>query len=90
MGAPAVSGRPTLNTALVDITLWDALRECRKRLSEESNVPPYVIFHDATLSEMAASKPQSEAALLEISGVGQAKLERYGPAFLEVVRQAGV
>jgi ATP-dependent DNA helicase RecQ len=71
-----------------DGELWEALRECRKRLADEGNVPPYVIFHDATLSEMAASKPQTPAALLEISGVGQAKLERYGPAFLEVVRQA--
>ncbi len=74
--------------AVEDSDLWEALRECRKRLADENNVPPYVIFHDATLSQMAADKPQSSEALLEISGVGQSKLERYGPAFLEVVREA--
>jgi ATP-dependent DNA helicase RecQ len=74
--------------AVEDNDLWEALRECRKRLADEHNVPPYVIFHDATLSQMAADKPQSSEALLEISGVGQTKLERYGPAFLEVVREA--
>ena len=48
---------------------------------------PYVIFHDATLKQMAADKPQSDEALMEISGVGQTKLERYGPAFLEVIAE---
>ena len=72
-----------------DSDLWEALRECRKRLADDNNVPPYVIFHDAALMQMAADKPQSAEAFLQISGVGQAKLERYGPAFLEVVRMVG-
>jgi ATP-dependent DNA helicase RecQ len=70
-----------------DRDLWEALRDCRKRLADENNVPPYVIFHDATLMQMATDKPQSSEDLLEISGVGQTKLDRYGPEFLEVVRQ---
>ena len=70
-----------------DSALWEALRACRKQLAEANNVPPYVIFHDATLQQMAASKPRTPEALLSISGVGQAKLERYGDAFLDVVRR---
>ncbi|MEM8816863.1 MAG: DNA helicase RecQ [Pseudomonadota bacterium] len=72
-----------------DRDLWEALRACRKRLADENDVPPYVIFHDATLLQMTADKPQTPDALLAISGVGQTKLERYGSAFLEVVRDAG-
>ncbi|MCH8896493.1 MAG: DNA helicase RecQ [Proteobacteria bacterium] len=68
-----------------DQDLWEALRDCRKRLADENNVPPFVIFHDSTLAQMVADKPKTPAALLEISGVGKTKLERYGPAFLEVV-----
>ena len=70
-----------------DRDLFEALRECRKQLADENEVPPYVIFHDATLKQMAADKPQSDEALMEISGVGQTKLERYGPAFLEVIAE---
>jgi ATP-dependent DNA helicase RecQ len=84
---PAKTKRKGARVAVEDNDLWEALRACRKRLADENNVPPYVIFHDATLSQMAADKPQTADALLEISGVGQAKLERYGPAFLDVVRQ---
>ena len=69
-----------------DRDLWEALRDCRKRLADENNVPPYVIFHDATLMQMATEKPRSSQDLLEISGVGQTKLDRYGSEFLEVVR----
>jgi len=71
-----------------DSDLWEALRECRKRLADDNNVPPYVIFHDAALMQLAADKPQTSASFLEISGVGQTKLERYGPAFMAVVRLA--
>jgi ATP-dependent DNA helicase RecQ len=70
-----------------DEPLWQALRECRRQLAAEQNVPPYVIFHDATLKQMAALRPADAAALLTIGGVGQAKLARYGERFLSVVRQ---
>jgi ATP-dependent DNA helicase RecQ len=78
--------RPRTDVAPADEPLWEALRECRRSLAIEHDVPPYVIFHDATLRQMAALRPQTGAALLEISGVGQAKLERYGERFLAVLR----
>ena len=70
-----------------DEPLWEALRECRKQLAVEHNVPPYVIFHDATLREMVAVRPADSEALLAVGGVGQAKLARYGERFLEVLRR---
>jgi len=72
-----------------DRDLWEALRECRRRLADENNVPPYVIFHDATLNQMAADRPETPEEFLYISGVGQTKLERYGAVFLDVIRLAG-
>ena len=73
---------------IIDITLWDALRDCRMRLATEQGVPPYVIFHDSTLRQMLSDRPTNPDALLEISGVGQSKLTRYGDEFLEVIRGA--
>ena len=70
-----------------DQELWDELRECRKMLAEESNVPPYVIFHDATLKEMLDTMPTSEAEMLCINGVGESKLEKYGDDFLHILRR---
>ena len=69
-----------------DRALFETLRERRRALAAAHNVPPYVIFHDATLAEMATSKPSDRTGLLAISGVGQAKLERYGDEFLELIR----
>ncbi|MEM9303228.1 MAG: DNA helicase RecQ [Pseudomonadota bacterium] len=68
-----------------DQALFDALREKRLALAQEQGVPPYVIFHDATLREIAVTRPRDEAAFGEISGVGDKKLARYAEAFLEVI-----
>ena len=68
-----------------DEVLWQALRAARLELAREQGVPPYVIFHDATLLEMLARKPRSRAEFAEISGVGARKLERYGQVFLAVL-----
>jgi len=65
--------------------LFDALRERRRTIAKEQGVPPYVIFHDSALREMAAAKPQDRRALSEITGVGARKLDAYGDAFLEVI-----
>jgi ATP-dependent DNA helicase RecQ len=65
--------------------LFEALRARRRELAAEQGVPPYVIFHDSTLREMAELKPVTLHALARVSGVGEAKLERYGPAFVEVI-----
>lgn len=67
--------------------LFDALRALRRGLAEEAGVPPYVIFHDATLREMATARPATLGALSEISGVGTRKLDAYGEAFLDIIRQ---
>jgi ATP-dependent DNA helicase RecQ len=69
-----------------DRGLFEKLRAKRMELAKAGNVPPYVIFHDKTLTEMAARTPRSAAELAGISGVGEAKLARYGEAFLEVIR----
>lgn len=68
-----------------DQELWDELRECRKYLAEEHNVPPYLIFHDATLKEMLDIMPMSGPELLNITGVGDSKLEKYGADFIEII-----
>jgi ATP-dependent DNA helicase RecQ len=67
--------------------LFDALRACRRELAEEAGVPPYVVFHDSTLREMATARPQTRDALGRITGVGTRKLEAYGEAFLAVLKQ---
>jgi ATP-dependent DNA helicase RecQ len=66
--------------------LFERLRALRKQLADARNVPAYIVFSDATLRAMAESRPTSPAALLDIPGVGPAKLERYGEEFLEVLR----
>ena len=65
--------------------LWQRLREWRAAIAREHGVPAYVVFHDATLAELARACPQTEAALGQISGVGTRKLERYGAALLELL-----
>jgi len=69
-----------------DEGLFQALRVLRKRLADEAGVPPFVVFADTSLSEMAARRPQTAEELLQVSGVGEHKLGRYGAAFLEVIR----
>jgi ATP-dependent DNA helicase RecQ len=71
-----------------DDPLWLALKAKRMELAKEQSVPPYVIFHDATLIEILNQKPQDLTAMGQISGIGQAKLERYGLAFLGVIAEA--
>jgi ATP-dependent DNA helicase RecQ len=84
-----VASRKTATARVVadkDLDVWEALRACRQTLASEHNVPAYVIFHDKTLQEMLAYRPQTASELLDISGVGQTKLDRYGDRFLSVLR----
>ena len=67
--------------------LFEALRKLRRELAAEARLPPYVIFNDATLREMAAVRPSTPAELGEVKGVGSRKLEAYGEAFLAVIRR---
>ena len=68
-----------------DDPLWHALKAKRMELAREQGVPPYVIFHDSTLLEILNQKPASLIEMSQITGIGQAKLMRYGNAFLEVL-----
>ncbi|MCB1875785.1 MAG: HRDC domain-containing protein, partial [Chromatiales bacterium] len=65
--------------------LWEALRALRKSLAEEQGVPPYVIFHDSTLADLVDKKPRSVAELNGISGIGEAKRERYGSKIIDTI-----
>jgi ATP-dependent DNA helicase RecQ len=73
---------------VADQPLFDKLRALRKRLADQSGVPPYVIFHDATLREMVRRAPASLEEFATIPGVGQAKLARYGQLFTDEIRAA--
>jgi ATP-dependent DNA helicase RecQ len=68
--------------------LWEALRECRTRLAKEQGIPPYAVFHDATLLEMIEWRPRSLGAMRSINGVGEVKLGRYGKMFLAIIKEA--
>jgi len=84
---PKQRNKKSKNVLPENESLWQALRDCRKQLADENNVPPYVIFHDATLQEMLEQRPLSRMEMLAISGVGETKLEHYGDAFIEVIAQ---
>ncbi len=71
-----------------DPTLWEALRNCRKQLADEHDIPPYMVFHDATLMEMMEQLPQNRQELLALNGVGESKLDKFGQAFLDVIQLA--
>jgi ATP-dependent DNA helicase RecQ len=90
---PAMSARRNLSSA-TDAplgseakTLFDTLRKLRKRLADKLGLPPYVIFHDATLREMANQRPATLDEFSRIRGIGEAKLARYGVHFIEAIRQ---
>ena len=70
-----------------DAPLFEELRALRRRLADAEGVPAFVVFGDATLNGLAAAKPTTPHAMLRVSGVGPAKLERYGEAFLAVIRR---
>lgn len=78
--------KPRKGDLVYDTGLFDELRALRKRLADEQQVPPFVVFSDASLVEMAAYRPMDAEALARISGVGEYKLGRYGPVFIEVIR----
>jgi ATP-dependent DNA helicase RecQ len=81
----ARKGRDTVGE--VDPDLFQRLRVVRRALADAEGVPAYIVFSDAVLARMAAARPRDEEGLLAISGVGPAKLARYGTAFLRVLRE---
>ena len=81
--APAVRVLPP-----VDAGMFEKLSCLRRSLAAEQGVPPYVIFHDKTLRDIISAMPQDLSEFGSVQGVGQAKLEKYGEKFLEVLRAA--
>lgn len=71
-------------------SVFERLRKLRKELADQANLPPYMIFSDATLAEMADTQPQSREAMLKISGIGAHKLEKYGDVFLNLLQSDAV
>jgi len=80
-----IVGGGSLGIEVYEQPLWDALRALRTQLAKQHGVPPYVVFHDATLLAMLRALPANEDELATISGVGEAKLKRYGRDFLAVI-----
>ena len=86
---PPKAARPgAADLTEADVELFERLRALRLRLTQEAAVPPYVIFHDATLAAMAAARPVTEEELLALPGIGEKKLATYGKAFLEEIMAA--
>ena len=86
---PPKAARPgAADLGAADAELFERLRALRLRLAQEAAVPPYVIFHDATLAAMAAARPVTEEELLALPGIGEKKLATYGKAFLEEIMAA--
>ncbi|WP_226395805.1 ATP-dependent DNA helicase RecQ [Haemophilus sp. Marseille-Q0026] len=73
-------------TARYDKDLFARLRFLRKQIADKENIPPYVVFNDATLEEMAQFTPTTKAEMLDINGVGERKLERFGDAFMNLIQ----
>jgi len=82
----ALADDETLNTE-ANQALFESLRELRRRIATEQELPPYVIFHDKTLAAMVVHRPVTAEQFLSLSGVGEAKLKRYGESFMALIRQ---
>ena len=86
LGEKPLDEKPSLGAS--DDGLFKKLVELRKELAVADSVPPYMVFHDKTLHEMVAKLPADIVAMSDVSGVGQAKLEKYGERFLAVINGA--
>ena len=81
-------GKTKTSLRSVDEPLFELLREHRLELAEELGVPPYIVFHDSTLEEMARTRPENLERMQYISGVGEQKLKKFGQSFLEVIQSS--
>jgi ATP-dependent DNA helicase RecQ len=86
-GSEAASARLSAEPGTHDRVLFEALRGLRRSIAEERGVPPYLVFSDASLRDMARLKPRTREALLEVKGVGAWKSETFGDRFLALIRQ---
>ena len=93
-GKDVLTGKVNVNRKVSVVTkqitkddpLFEQLRALRMQLAQEAGVPPFVVFSDKTLQDMVGKMPMTEEEFLEVNGVGQAKLERYGEAFMEEIK----
>ena len=84
-GGKLAAKKNSIEISVLEEPLWQALRSARMVIAKDQGVPPYVIFHDATLLEILRSKPTTIGEMANVSGVGAAKLQRYGTAFIKVI-----
>jgi superfamily II DNA helicase RecQ len=89
LGDPPVVKLPALPRADAPSELLDALKRWRRETAIAAGVPAYVVFHDATLTAIAAARPKSLNDLLLVSGVGESKLRKYGEEILDLLRRQG-
>ncbi len=85
---PRAAKEAAASLGVLDPDLFERLRALRRTIADGEGVPAYIVFSDAVLREMANRRPGTREGLLAISGIGQVKLERYGPKFLEAIRDA--
>jgi ATP-dependent DNA helicase RecQ len=85
--AAKASSRTRAQAARKRDSLFEHLRQLRRDLAQRQGIPPYLIFTDASLEEMATAKPQNDLEFQSISGVGERKLQRYGDAFMTAIRE---
>jgi ATP-dependent DNA helicase RecQ len=86
IAGPVAVAAPQQVDGIVNRGLFERLRALRRQLADKEGVPAYVVFSDATLRDMARQVPRSVLELRSVSGVGPAKIARYGEVFLEVLR----
>jgi ATP-dependent DNA helicase RecQ len=82
----AIPTKEKTKKEVIKDALFEKLRELRKRLADDKNIPPFVIFSDATLSDMSQQKPLTQDAMLNVSGVGQMKYQQYGEVFIHEIK----
>ena len=88
------SGRGRASVEVADLSaqqqaLFDALRALRRELARELGVPPYLVFHDSTLADMAQAAPSTAEELARVKGVGANKVAKFGERFLQAIRAHG-
>ena len=84
----SAKGRKGKSYTEIDQELFELLRNLRTEIAKEEKVPPYIVFSDKTLAELCYAKPETEEAMLAVSGVGKFKLDKYGERFMEVIKSS--
>lgn len=79
--------RGPVNTKAYDVKLFEILKTLRKKIAKEKNLPPYVIFQDPSLEEMATTYPTTKDELAQVNGVGMGKVNKFGEEFIEVIQK---